>query len=165
MHSIALAQALQFECKLSQKQVIGEWVPKTEPGSSDLFRGESKWISGIEWSDVDQDLILTVGGGIKIDLKRAAMVMEELSRVGRPLPQSGPVIVNEVTGLPFEGYQFRREWRATADAAGIPKTVQNMHSHRRSSTMPSGPPELPARPPSTRQRFSLWREPGAKRSA
>jgi hypothetical protein len=117
MHSIALAQAFQFECKLSQRQVIGEWVPKTEPGSSDLFRGESKWISGIKWSDVDRHLILTVGGGIKIDLKRASMVMEELSRVGRPLPQSGPVIVNEVTGLPFEGYQFRREWRATADAA------------------------------------------------
>ena len=37
--SIALAQAFQFDCGLRQKDVIGEWVPITEPGD---VRGD-KW--------------------------------------------------------------------------------------------------------------------------
>jgi hypothetical protein len=36
-HSIALAQAIQFEGMLRQKDVIGEWVPLAEPGTSDVI--------------------------------------------------------------------------------------------------------------------------------
>jgi hypothetical protein len=206
MHSIALAQALQFECRLTQKLVIGEWVPLAEPGSSDVLQGKTKWVSGIRWSDIDEHLVLSLGKD-NIDLKRAPMVMEELSRVGDPLPQSGPVIVNEVTALPYAAYQFRMEWRATANAAGLPKTVQNMDSSRRGRTVPElsvenkkfravllivkdalngsetirsqaykivcdtldspagGLPNSPCPSRQARQRFSLWREPRAKRSA
>src|ERR1700730_9649203 len=136
MRSIALTQVLQFECGLTQKQAIGEWVPLTEPGSSDVVEGKSKWVAGIRWSDIDRLLVLTFGKDIKVDLNRCPMALEELSRVGYPLPQSGPVIVNEGTGLPYAVYQFRMEWRATADAAGLPKAVQNMHSSRRARTVP-----------------------------
>jgi hypothetical protein len=46
-HSIALAQAFQFELMLRQKDALGEFVPFTEPGESDIrFRGQ-KWLRGI----------------------------------------------------------------------------------------------------------------------
>jgi hypothetical protein len=67
---------------LTQKQVIGEWVPLTEPGSSDVLQGKAKWVTGIRWSDIDEHMVLSVGKDIKIDLRRAPMVMEELSRFG-----------------------------------------------------------------------------------
>lgn len=142
MHSIALAQSLQYECDLTQKQVIGEWVPLTEAGSSDVITDKSKWMSGIRWSDIDQNMILTAGKELRVDLKRAPMVMEELSRIGFPLPESGPVIVNEVTALPYAVKSFWKEWRAAADAAGIPKTVQNMSSNRRARTVPEQSREI-----------------------
>jgi hypothetical protein len=41
-HSIALGQAFQFECTLRQKDVIGEWVPLSEPGvSAVIIRGRN----------------------------------------------------------------------------------------------------------------------------
>ena len=45
--SIAFAQALQFELLMSQKDVIGEWVPSSEPGES-RTTGEKtgKWLRG-----------------------------------------------------------------------------------------------------------------------
>lgn len=43
-HSIALAQAFQFELMLRQKDIIGEWVPKKEPGESDIRNRKKKWL-------------------------------------------------------------------------------------------------------------------------
>jgi hypothetical protein len=59
--------------------VIGEWVPQSEPGLSDVVRGKQKWMPGICWSDIDQDYVLTLGKLGAVDLKQARMVMEELS--------------------------------------------------------------------------------------
>jgi hypothetical protein len=131
--SVALAQALQFECKLRQKDVIGEWVPKTEAGESNIRDGESKWLHGIQWSQIDERLILThtMSRGHekrRIDLRRHPMVMEELVRFKGELPKSGPVIKYEVTLKPYLAHVFRRVWRQVADAAGIPKDVKNMDS-------------------------------------
>jgi hypothetical protein len=47
MPSIALAQAFQFDCMLRQRDVIGEWVPQTEPGLSDVLHEGNKWIRGL----------------------------------------------------------------------------------------------------------------------
>jgi hypothetical protein len=51
--SIALAQAIQFECMLRQKDVIGEYVPLTEAGVSDIFDGNKKWLRGVRWEEID----------------------------------------------------------------------------------------------------------------
>jgi hypothetical protein len=45
--TIALAQALQFELMLRQKDVIGEWVPIEEDGEALLIDGELKWTRGL----------------------------------------------------------------------------------------------------------------------
>jgi hypothetical protein len=132
-NSIALAQAFQFECKLRQKDVIGEWVPISENDSpSDVTNGKNKWLQGIRWSEIDEKMIMRHTTSrrqkeIEIDLKLAPMVMDEFKRMGT-LPSSGPIIEFEKTGRPYETFQFRREWRLIANAVGIPKHVKNMDS-------------------------------------
>ena len=137
--SIALAQALQFELMLRQKDIIGEWVPINEPGMSGVHDGNSKWLRGLRWEEVDSKLILTHMTSkrqkeITVDLKIAEMVMTELSlkyghNVTRDrLPASGAIIISESSGVPWHGVEFRRNWRLAADKAGVPKAVKNMDS-------------------------------------
>lgn len=136
--SIALAQALQFELMLRQKDVIGEWVPMGEPDKSEITYGNEKWVRGLRWSSIDQNLILRHTTSkrnkpIEVDLRLAPMVMEELQlwsarSGGQFWPSSGPVIVYEATEIPYIAHQFRREWRKLADLCGVPKEVFNMDS-------------------------------------
>lgn len=44
------------------------------------------------------------------------------------LPASGPLIINDVTGLPWTANEYRRKWRLVATKAGVPKNVWNMDS-------------------------------------
>jgi hypothetical protein len=141
--SLALAQAIQFECTLRQKDVIGEYVPISEPGVSTVTDGNAKWISGIRWDEVDAALVIEHITSKRqkpliVDLKLAPMVIEELKimfpgavridgsidRAG--LPASGPIVVSETTRLPWWDYEFRRKWRKAATKAGVPKVVFNM---------------------------------------
>src|SRR5581483_2752519 len=99
LHSIALAQALQYALTLRQKDVIGEWVPQSEPGISEVTSGANKWLRGLRWEEVDNELILRHttskrGKPIEADLKIDPMVMDELVRFN-PLPTRGPIIVSE----------------------------------------------------------------------
>lgn len=140
--SIALAQAFQFDLMLRQKDVIGEWVPGSEPGISDVTLGTDKWIMGIRWSEIDQNLTLRHttskrGKDLEVNLRLAPFVMAELAiYAGVPLeqltrdnlPASGPLILNDVTGMPWTTAEFRRKWRLVADHAKLPKSVKNMHS-------------------------------------
>jgi len=141
---IALAQAIQFECSLRQRDVIGEWVPVKEPGVSDViqtknYKGEKKtkkWIMGLRWEKVDENLILRHvtskrSKKVEIDLKLGPMVMEEFQTIfgstdRADMPASGPVILCEINAWPYYNTEFRRKWRKVANAAGIPKTVKNM---------------------------------------
>lgn len=143
LHSIALAQAFQFDCKLGQRDVIGEWTPITEPGPpSDVIYREKKWLRGLRWSEIDRDKVLrhTLSQGGKpvvLRLSECPLVKAELARLGSALPQSGPVVVFERTELPYYDHQFRRNWREIATAAGIPSNVFNMDSRLRNA--PDGP--------------------------
>ena len=131
-HSIALCQAFQFELMLRQKDCLGEFVPFTEPGESDVrFRGQ-KWLRGIRWEEIDANLILTHTTSKKqkpvtADLNLAPMIVEELAFMGGR-KSVGPVIINECTGMPWSAAEFRRKWRIVATAAGIPKEVRSMDS-------------------------------------
>ena len=141
-NTMALAQALQFEFILRQKDVIGEWVPVSEPGISAVVGPKGKWLMGLRWEEIDEHMILRHntskrGKDIEVDLRLAPMVMEELSlHVQTPieqitrasLPASGPLIICEVTGYPYTTAEFRRKWRIVANDAGLPKEVRSMDS-------------------------------------
>ncbi|WP_063745880.1 hypothetical protein [Bradyrhizobium sp. WSM4349] len=145
-YSLALAQAFQFELRLNQKSVIGEWVPIGETEQSNVRRRaegrEEKWVKGLRWSGLDDQFVLRHVSGkrapeLQFDIKNARMVMEELAIYAQVsveeltrdhLPHDGPIIINDVTGLPWSTAEFRRKWRLVADNAGIPKNVMNMDS-------------------------------------
>lgn len=147
--SLARAQAFQFECILRQKDVIGEWLPLAEPGVSDVVHKNEKWLKGLRWEEIDENLVLHHLTSkrkkmIEPDLKLAPMVLDDLQRdypgsvivkdgqvvqVNRSLlPVSGPVIVFERTAVPYHSHQFRKEWRLIATGAGVPLHLQNMDS-------------------------------------
>jgi hypothetical protein len=144
-HSIALAQAIMFECGMRPKDVIGEWVPTSEPGVTDVCSGGSKWLMGARWKEVDENFIWKhrlsksvpregimdseTGKTELYDLLEFPLVRSELERIA-PLhrsnfPASGPIIISESTGLPWSASRFRDRWREIARKAGIPDNVQN----------------------------------------
>lgn len=132
-HSIAMAQAFQFELMLRQKDVIGEWVPEIERGESSLHWRSQKWMRGINWSEISDDLILTHITSkrqkpVVVDLKLAPMVMEELEFLDEIPADDEPLILCESTCMPYATPEFRRKWRIVADYAGVPKNVRNMDS-------------------------------------
>ena len=143
--SIALAQALQFELMLSQKDVIGEWVPISEPDTSAVVGPKGKWLTGLRWEEIDKDLILRRnqnsenGKEVEFDLKLAPMVIEEFALWSRTpiaklnraaLPASGPVVLCEITAYPWSTAEFRRKWRILAKDAGVPDSIKNRNSPR-----------------------------------
>jgi hypothetical protein len=144
LHSIALAQAFQSDCMLHQRDVIGEWVPNSEPGVSDVTHRKEKWLRGIRWSGIDENLILrhTTSKGrkglkdIEINLQNAPRVMAEFNLIGT-LPQGGPMVISEASGVPYKAHDFRAVWRKVARAAGIPDEIKNMDS-RAGDTSRSG---------------------------
>ena len=149
-HSLALAQAIQFECALRQKDVIGEWVPQSEPGMSDVIDGEMKWLQGIRWSEINSDLVLTHvtskgGKTVEVRLAECRLVKAEFARLG-DLPQSGPIIKYEKTKRPYLSHQFRRVWRIVANAAEIRKGVKNMDSTSADDELPGAQREKGSAP-------------------
>lgn len=141
--SIALAQAIQFEGMLRQKDIIGEWVPETEPGQSEVRSHGQKWLRGIRWEEIDADFVLVHITSkrqkeITIDLKLAPMVLEELhyamgsDAIGGlqrdKFPATGPVIFSEASEVPWIAGEYRRWWRKLARKAGIPDAVRSMDS-------------------------------------
>ena len=137
--SIALAQAFQFDLMLRQKDVIGERVPMDERGVYEYHYGGFKWMRGLTWQEIGDDMILRHVTSkrqklIEVDLRRAPMVVEELTKqygydgTRASLPTSGPIIMFEKFGVPWHPDKFRIEWRKIANDAGIPKSVRNMDS-------------------------------------
>jgi hypothetical protein len=139
--SIALAVALQLEIpKLRQVDVIGEWVPIGDAAKSEIMKGEEKWVRGLRWSDIDDNMVLrralTSGRReehkeIKYSLKRAQMIMEEINRV--PLAKRvGPMIICEFSNLPWSQFEFRRKLKIVAEKAGISLRPQSTEGHEES---------------------------------
>ena len=143
-YSIALVQALQFELMLRQKDCLGEWVPESEPGKSDVQYHGEKWMRGLRWEEIDENLILRHKTSkrqkvLEIDLKLAPMVIEEFGMMAAGfatedgfdrsvLPTRGPIVKNEINALPWSANEFRRKWRLVATKAGVPKEIRNMDS-------------------------------------
>jgi hypothetical protein len=152
--SVALAQAFQTDVGLLQKDVIGEWAPVASTGVSDITSGDSKWMRGLRWNEIDDQLILRHSsdgwlGNVEFDLHKAPAVLEELRlqfefdplwSARSKLPLSGPIIVSEYDGQPWDAVEFRRWWRRIANQAGIPQSVRNTDSRVRAKAA-DGPRE------------------------
>jgi hypothetical protein len=130
--SRALAYAIQFETTLRQWDVIGEWVPLSDPRPSAMLSYGKKWI-GPTWQQVDTGMVLRITPGktentsearVAFDLRECPMIVEEIERI-EPARRVGPLIVAEHTGLPYRYETFRRAWRRDAEVAGIPRNVWN----------------------------------------
>ena len=140
--SIALALALQFDCGLPQKDVIGEWVPGSEPGVSDIMLPDGqKWLRGIRWSEIDDNRVLRhtlsqTGKPVELDLNKYPVVKAQLDRLSAR-PMGGPLIIDEDTGKPFQAHKFRRLWRTMATYIGIATSVTSTGSGRRRSRLRS----------------------------
>jgi hypothetical protein len=141
-HSIALAQALQFELPLVHKDVIGEWVPLSEPGESDIVWRDQKWLHGLRWPEVNENMILVHTGkrekdDLMQDLRLSPMVMEEFGFMAgvvpalltrEMLPITGPIVLNTISAYPYTSAEFRRKWRLVATQTGVPSEVKNRNS-------------------------------------
>jgi hypothetical protein len=130
--SRALAYAFQFETTLRQWDVIGEWLPLSDPRPSAVLGYGEKWI-GPTWQQIDPGMVLRLTPGkthdtsearVAFDLQECPMVVEEIAKVP-PERRVGPLVISEQTGLPYRHQTFRRWWRLDATAAGIPDAVWN----------------------------------------
>jgi hypothetical protein len=143
--SIGLAQAIQFYCPLRQKDVIGEWLPITEPGESDTTKkGKKKWLRGLRWENLDSRFVLThvtskEGKRVEMALEKYPVIMRQIAKVARQ--ESGPMIVSEESGLPWLATDFRKQWRRIARLCKISDKVKNRDS------VPVGVPSLKHRRP------------------
>lgn len=132
--SIALAQALQFDLRLRQRDVIGVWVPVAEHGISVIgpHLGR-KWLRGMRHEEISSTMNIShpisksrrYGKVLERDLRLYPMVMAELDRIPEE-KRKGPLVVCELTGRPWRGNTFRMHWRKIATKAGIPSDVWNM---------------------------------------
>lgn len=131
--SIALAQALQFDLGVRQKDVIGQWLPIAEPGISHLAPHHGlKWLSGMRWEEISSTMLLQhpaskTGKLIERMLTSYPMVMAEIDRIPAER-RRGPLVICELTGRPWKQNHFRIKWRDCANAAGLPASLYNMHS-------------------------------------
>lgn len=129
--SIALTQALQWDTALRRIHIIGEWVPVKDGDEGGIVRGKTQW-KGLTAADISPDMILTVPETSKNkkatthDLKVCDLVQFVLQHTS--LPKFGPLIVSEVTGLPYRENYYATEWREIANAAGVPENVWSMDS-------------------------------------
>lgn len=130
--SRALTYALQFETTLRQWDVVGQRLPLSDLRAGLVLIDGDKWI-GPTWASIDENLILntkptktedtTDVDGV-FDLSLCPMVMEELDLIP-PEKRTGPLIINEDTGLPYTTYGFYEGWRSDFEAAGLPKKMWN----------------------------------------
>lgn len=142
--SIALAQAGMTDFGWRQGDMIGTYEERgAHVDVSDIVVARwGQYMGGARWEALGDDMVLRHVTSKKQKLSEppimyAPMILAELRALycpnGEPLtrdrlPASGPMILNEATGLPYHDRQFRYEWRKIARAAGVPDNVQNRDS-------------------------------------
>jgi hypothetical protein len=131
-HRAALCYAIQFETTARQWDVLGQWVPMSDPRPSAIFDNGEKWI-GPTWAAIDESLTLTLTPSTKtekttkasvhVHLRNCPMVMAELARIP-PEERVGPLIVNE-RGAPYRQTLWQYVWREVRERAGLSEALWN----------------------------------------
>lgn len=128
--SIALGQALQFELTMRQVDVIGKW--EKADGESGIVYNGNRWGGGLLWSHISAAMTIAkettkTGAEGQWDLTEHPLVMKALAAYP-PEDRIGPMVVSELTGLPYDRHDYAHEWRPFADAADVPRDVWNRDS-------------------------------------
>jgi hypothetical protein len=130
--SMALCQAIQWDCMLRQKDVIGEW--RFEPPDYVLRQGEIRKGKQV-WSGLTLDMIMP-GKNLVVRTSKTSqpvvhvideckLIMRCMSYVDRAT-SNGPVAVSS-HGSPWADHRaFGKAWRRCAEHAGLPEGVWNM---------------------------------------
>ncbi len=118
--SIGFVEALKFESALRRIDVIGEWAPA--PGG-----GPFRW-RGLTAGDI-RDHVMTLKtsktkAAVSRDLMSMSLVVEALKAY--PLPELGPVVIDEDYGKPYWENRYAWKYSKVRDAAGVPKDVWSM---------------------------------------
>jgi integrase len=137
--SLALGMALQFECGLRQRDVIGEWEPVEGKPTSHYLIGRRQWANGLTWDMIGSNWILTktttkTGAVVNYDLALAPMAKRIIELIPIERRSFGPVIVDETANRPYAEHAYQREWRKIANAAGVPSSVCNMDARSGAAT-------------------------------
>lgn len=128
----ALAYAIQFDGAVRQWDVIGQWIPMSDPRPSLVHQRGMKWV-GPMWSQIDGSNIFkfkptktedTSGKDVQVDFSVCPMVLEELSHIP-PEDRKGPLIVNPNTGLPYRHDYFQKLWTAIRTAKEVSSAIWN----------------------------------------
>ena len=124
----ALLYALVYDTTGRSWDFLGEWLPLTYKKPSAILAYGKKWI-GPHWSTIDDKMMMkikptkterTTEVEVAFDLTVCPMVMQELAHI--PLSErTGPLIINERTGLPYSYPAFNDGWNADFKAARMPK--------------------------------------------
>lgn len=126
----ALAYALQFDGALRQYDVIGKWVPLSDPRPSDIIWHDLKWV-GPRWSDVKAGILEWTpqktadrhGKAVRLLLADYPMITEELRHVPADA-RHGP-LVKAPDGEPYKPDAFRKLWVDVRRKAGLASTLWN----------------------------------------
>jgi hypothetical protein len=120
--SLGFVQAMQFETGLRRIDIIGEWLPAED--------GPFRW-RGLTVGQIGKDMILRLetsktGAQVERDLTVLPLVM--LALESYPLPEIGPVVIDERYGKPYWENRYTELWREVRDAAGVSDTIWSMDS-------------------------------------
>jgi hypothetical protein len=130
--SMALTQAVAFDCMFRQGDIRGDWrevAPSYELLPGEVRRGAKVW-SGMTIDQLQPDGVLSVrtsktGQPVAHAIGKCTLVMRCLERLDRSNPLA-PVAARP-DGKPWADRQsFSKAWRKYATAAGLPKNVWNM---------------------------------------
>jgi hypothetical protein len=124
----ALLYALVYDTTARTFDFLGQWLPLSYQKPSGVLAYGKKWV-GPMWSGIDENLMLKIKPTktektseveVTFDLSVCPMVMEELALIP-PSERTGPLIIHERTGLPYNYQTFNDRWNADFKAAGMPK--------------------------------------------
>lgn len=137
--SLALGMAIQFECGLRQRDVIGEWAPIEGKSISPYVLNRREWLNGLTWDMLGGDWVLTkattkTGSVVNYDLSLAPMARRVIELIPKEKRSFGPMILDEGSMRPYAEHGYHREWRKIADLAGIPRSVLNMDARSGAAT-------------------------------
>jgi hypothetical protein len=120
--SIALAVTLQFELRLRQKDVIGEWDRPDAEARARITGantdGACVWDWGLVWNHIDGTILrksTSKSNGNEVSEHDLSHYPELLSE--KPPRGLGPLVLDERSGLPWRRSHFSRTFREIARAS------------------------------------------------